>query len=201
MRPPFRTFHPLAAFALLAFVASGSLIGCDAVINDDFEAQTVVSAFLGAGEPMSEVRIRTTSPFLDPFDPDELGVDGADVSITLLAPDGSDEATVQYRQAVSVDEAGVYVPSGTVPDVLPERTYRLDVVVEGERITALTTVPPALETVGDADPSVVYGDGNGPGGRVTQSTQPGGRQAAFVGSTRALDPSGFEEVTIDGETR
>ena len=175
-----------------------SLGACDGFNDDDFEADVVVSAFLGANEPFPTVSVTQTSPFLEVYDRAAAGLEGAAVTVTLLDPDGADESAVRYRPG---PDRGVYVPADTATTVLPQRTYRLEVAVEGRRITATTTVPPAISIVGDPEQSVVYGDGAGPGVRVTQSTQPGGRQAAFVGSTRALGPSEFEEVVVDGETR
>ena len=180
-------------FLLLAL----SLAACDGFNDDDFTADVVVSAFMGANEPFPSVSVSQTSPFLEAYDPTTAGLEGAEVSITLLAPDGSDESTVRYQPSPN---PGQYVPADAAT-VLPQRTYRLEVEVQGRQVTATTTVPPAVEIVGDPDQSVVYGAGAGPGVRVTQSTQPGGRQAAFVGSTRALGPSQFEEVVIEGETR
>ena len=179
-------------FLLLAL----GLAACDGFNDDDFSPDVVVSAFLGAGENLPPVRVTQTSPFLEAYDPDAVGLEDAEVAITLLASDGSDQTTVRYVPGLA---PGRYVPTDTLT-VLPQRTYRLDVSVQGRAVTALTTVPPAVAIVGDAEQSVVYGDGNGPGVRVTQSTQPGGRQAAFIGSTRALEPSQFDEVEIDGET-
>ncbi|MGB3544161.1 DUF4249 family protein [Rubrivirga sp.] len=173
------------------------LAACDGFNDDDFTADVVVSAFLGANEPLPPVSVTETSPFLEAYDPDAVGLGDAAVSVTLLAPDGSDESTVRYQPSPN---RGQYVPTDAAT-VLPERTYRLDVEFQGRQITATTTVPPTVEIVGDSEQSVVYGDGNGPGVRVTQSTRAGGRQAAFIGSTRALGASEFEEVTIDGETR
>ena len=180
----------------LAAVASAALAGCDGTTDDDFTAQIVVSATLGAGEVLPAVTLTTTSPFLDRYDPETLGVEGAQVTVTLLAPDGSDEATYLYTG----EESGRYGPLVPIPAVLPGRTYRLDVEADGRRLTATTTVPPLMEQVGESAPRVVYGEGQGPEVRVTRSSTDG-RQAAFVGSTRALDAATFEEVTVEGETR
>lgn len=192
--PPFRMRPTVFLFLALAVAASG----CDGFSDDDFTPDLVVSAFVGAGEPLPTVRLSETSPFLDRYDPSRLGVGGADVTLTLLAADGSDEVVTRYAPSTTTD--GLYFPIGVVPSGLAGRTYRLDVAAGSRQLTATTTVPPALELVSPAEQEVVYGVGAGPGVQVSRSST-SGRQAAFVGSTRALAPSDFDEVTVDGDTR
>ena len=179
--------------ALLGLVALG---GCDGVTDDEFTSELVVSANLGVGEALPAVTLTRTSPFLERYDPDALGVGGAEVRVTLLATDGSDEATVRYGSS----RDGRYLPPDAAAVVLPERTYRLDVSAEGRTLTAQTTTPPTLTQLENRSPEIVYGDGQGPEVVVSQSSRPD-RLAAFVGSTRALDPADFNEVSVDGETR
>ncbi|MEM1044297.1 MAG: DUF4249 family protein [Bacteroidota bacterium] len=178
-----------------------ALAGCDGTVDDDFTPQLVVSAFLGTAEPLPDVRLSQTSPLLAVLDTAALGVDGAEVSITLLAPDGSDEETYPYALA----GPGRYSPVGA--DTVRElRTYRLDVTGPGgEQLTAQTTVPPDYDLVNPAPDDrdvgeVIYGLGLGPEVEITRSSTDD-RLAAFVGSVRALAPDDFEEVEIDGETR
>ena len=181
-------------FGVAALVA-GPLAGCDGTRNDDFESLLVVSASLGTGEPFPPVQLSRTSPLLDRYDPDAVFVRGARVTVTLLAPDGSDEQTTVYGEG-----DGAYVPLATVPTVEPGRTYRLDVAVGGETLRATTTVPPTLTVVEGPSERVTYGAGQGPELRIRQTSTPG-RQAAFVASTRALSPAEFQTVAVDGETR
>ena len=179
----------------LAALAGAPLAGCDGTRDDGFESLLVVSASLGAGEALPPVQLSRTSPLLDRYDPDRVVVGGAQVRVTLLAPDGSDERTTLYAPG-----DGFYFPTGDVPTVESGRTYRLDVAADGQTLRAVTTVPPTLTLVEGPAERVVYGAGQGPELRIRQTSTPD-RQAAFVASTRALAPAAFDEVAVDGETR
>ena len=177
---------------VLLLALTAALAGCDAAVAE--RPDLVVSASLGAGEPLPSVLLTRTSPLLDPYDAADLGVDGATVRVALVAADGSDETVYPYRQAAP----GRYEPQDAAP-VLAGRTYRLAVEgPDGERLAAVTTVPAVFDLVEGPPPAVVYGEGLGPGVRITETSTPG-RQAAFVGSTRALAPDAFDRVeTADG---
>lgn len=171
-------------------------VGCDGFADDDFTAQVVVSAHLGAGEPLPEIVLTESSPLLERYDPATLAVAGATVTVSLLAADGSVATAYPY---VAGDAPGTYTPA-TPADVLPQRTYRLDVRAGEHTLTAETTVPPALALVAGPAETSVYGEGQGPEIRVGR-TSTAARQTAFVISTRALAPVAFEEVVEDGDTR
>ncbi|WP_420456742.1 DUF4249 family protein [Rubrivirga sp.] len=179
-------------FVLALAVAVG---GCDGFEDDDFTAQVVVSATLGAGEPLPPVALSESAPLLDVYDPDARAVGGATVTVTLLAADGSPERVYPYREVV----AGRYL-ADTDDAAMPGRTYRLDVRAGDATLTAQTTVPPAISLVEPPAETTVYGTGQGPEVRITQ-TSTAARQSAFVTSTRALAPVDFVEVEVDGETR
>ncbi len=181
----------LLLLALLA-VAVG---GCDGFADDDFTPQVVASASLGVGERLPVVTVSESAPLLDVYDPDALAVAGATVTVTRLAADGSDEQVYPYAEGA----AGRYV-ADTDDVVLPGRTYRLDVRAGDAVLTARTTAPPAIDLVDPPAETTVYGTGQGPEVRITQSST-AGRQAAFVTSTRALAPVSFVEVDVDGDTR
>ncbi len=177
--------------ALLA-VLGIALVGCDASGGD--RPDLVVSASLGLGEPLPAVHLARTSPLLDPFEEAALGVEGARVLVALVAADGSDDAVYLYRP----EGPGRYVAQDSAT-VVAGRTYRLAVEGPGgERLSATTTVPDAFRIVEGPSPTVVYGDGFGPGVRITE-TSTATRLAAFVGSTLALAPDAFDRVeTADG---
>ena len=182
---------------LLAVAVAGSLAGCDGARDDEFVSLLVVSASLGADEPLPPVVLSRTSPLLDRYDPEAVAVAGARVVVTRLAADGSDEATYLYEPGAS---AGVYVRPETPDVVRPGRTYRLDVAVDGQTLRAVTTVPATVEVVEGPAEQVVYGVGQGPELRIRLTSTPG-RQSAFVASTRALAPVEFVAVSVDGQTR
>ncbi len=185
---------PAVLLLALAVVAGG----CDGTTDNDFTSQLVVSAFLGTGEPLPSIRLSRTLPLLDVYTPEAAAVNDAEVTVTLLAADGSDEAVYPYTPTNTL---GIYVPAGVGVEVLERRTYRLDVVgADGERLTATTQVPPDYALLDGPSDETIYGEGQGPEVRITRTSTPE-RQAAFVASARALAPDDFEEVTVDGETR
>lgn len=186
---------------LSALLLGVVLAGCDGFSDDEFEPQVVVSALLGAEESLPAITLTQTAPLLEPFDPEAVAVEGATVSVSLLGADGEVESVYPY---VSGPEAGLYLPSPSLPidlRVRPLRTYRLDVTsLDGDVLTAETTVPPKYEVVEGPGDEVPYGIGQGPEVRITASTTVE-RRAAFVASTRALAADDFEAVTVDGETK
>ena len=187
-----RTPTPLLA----ALLALAPLAGCDGTDGDEFASLLVVSASLGADQPLPPVQLSRTSPLLDRYDPENVAVAGAEVTVTLVAPDGSDDEVYPYVGG----GPGLYVSVAEGVVVRPGRTYRLDVTAEGETLRAATTVPAAVDLVQGPAERVVYGVGQGPEFRITR-TSTAGRQAAFVATTRALAPADFVEVQVDGQTR
>lgn len=186
-----------AALCALALAVALAAPGCDGTIDDDFSSQLVVSAFLGTAEPLPEIRLSRTLPLLEPYSDEAAAVSGATVTVSLLAADGSVETVVPYAETRA---SGLYAPQADAT-VLERRTYRLEITgPDGERLAAETTVPPDFDVVEGPGDEVPYGFGQGPEVRITRTSTPE-RQAAFVGSTRALAPDGFEQVTIDGEIR
>ncbi len=185
--------------SLLAALAALALAGCDGQLEGDFTPRLVVSANLGAGLGLPPVALSETSPLLEPYDPAAVAVADAQVTVTLLAADGSDEAVYPYRfGALRYEPVLDERTPGAPTTVLPGRTYRLDVRAR-ETLTAVTTVPPMLELVEGPADRVVYGNGQGPEIRIRQTSTPG-RQAAFVASTLALEPAAFRREESEGET-
>jgi hypothetical protein len=187
---PLRLSVALVALAL-------AVGGCDGTVDDAFTPQLVVSAHLGATEPLPTLRLSQTVALGEVYTPEGAAVAGATVVVSLLRADGSVEAVFPYGPD---EQAGTYDPL-VGATVLPRRTYRLDVTgPAGDRISAVTTVPPAFDVVEPPADAVEYRLGQGPEVRITQ-TSTADRQAAFVGSTRALAPDAFEAVTVDGVTK
>ena len=184
----------LAALA----VSLAALAGCDGQLEGEFNQKLVVSANLGAGEPLPPISLSVSSPLLDDFDPGALVVGDAEVTVALLAADGSDEDVLPYRFS---ERERAYLPNVPLtPTVLPGRTYRLDVRARGETLTATTTVPALVDVVRGPADAVVYGVGQGPEVQI-RSSSTAERRAAFVASTRARGAADFERVTIEGEVR
>lgn len=179
---------PLALLPIL-------LTACDTLAGDDYEEQVIVSAVLVAGRALPPVLLTRTSPIEEPYDPETRRVDGAAVTISLLAPDGTVEEAFVYTQEAS----GLYGPQGPAA-VLGGRRYRLEAAVPGqpEPLRAETTVPTAFDVVEPPPDTVAYQDPalpQGPGIRVTPSEFPR-RQSVFLFTVRALAPDSF---ALDGE--
>lgn len=191
--------HPLlrlrCSATAAAFVAVLALAGCDATAPVDHEPRYVVESYQVAGENMRQVRLSRTSPIGVVYDVTRLAVGNARVRIDLLAADGSVEASTPFRERSN--EPGVYVPAvPTLPQILPERTYRLEITTFGDspdRITAETTVPGLFRIERANADTVVYQGPQQFSLDVTKSVFPG-RQSVFVFSTEALDP-GLDNLT------
>ena len=173
--------------ALLLAVA---LAGCDGFTDDGFTPELVVTASVGAGEPLPVVFVSETSPLLEAYRFEAQAITGATVTLTLLAADGSDAETYAYGPGTG---PGQYAPLDEAAVGLEARTYRLDVAAGGRAATATATVPPALVLVEAPDSEVVFGTGQGPELVVTR-TSTDERRTAFIASTRALAPHPFVEV-------
>ena len=115
--------------SLLLAVLALALGACDGTTDDDFTPQLVVAAQLGAGEPLPSVRLTRTSPFLDVYDPTDLGVVGATVTVTRT---GADEAVYVY---VPTQTPGVYAPADASVTVTAGTTYRLRVEADAREET------------------------------------------------------------------
>ncbi|HEX8387014.1 MAG TPA: DUF4249 family protein [Rubricoccaceae bacterium] len=194
MRPLSPTFlSGLVLAAALAFSA------CDASGTDDAGTQTVVAAFLEAGEPFPEVRLSRTVLLGEVYDDAAAAINDAVVAVELLGPGG-----VEARTTYALDPdtlLGRYLPVDGSADVLPGRTYRLVVQARGQAVTAETTVPPLFEVVEPLPDEVVYQSvPSGPPLRITTSST-GGRQAVYVATAAALQPDEFAPFLEGGETR
>ena len=186
--------------ALAALLVLPALAGCDGQLEGDFEPKLVVSATLGAGEPLPAIFLAETSPLLETYDPEAVAVRGARVTVTLVAPDGADEATYVYEQ----NGAG-YLPPRDRDLGRADRASRAGPTAwtrpqTGGRSGPSTTVPPLVDLVEGPQDRVVYGAGQGPELRIRQSSTVE-RRAAFVASTAALAAAEFARVTVEGEAR
>jgi hypothetical protein len=175
---------PRLALAL-PLVAACLLAACDTAGLDDFQEEVVVSALLVAGDSLPPVFLARTVPIGEPFDSLASVIEGAEVAISLLAPDGTVETTYAYGDSL----LGRYLPDDTLAAVLPGRRYRLEAVVPGFElpVTAETTVPDTVTVVRPLPESVVYQLGDAPTFDVTPSLFPG-RPTVYVLTYESLDP-------------
>lgn len=188
-----------SAFLLALLVA---VAGCDAT-EDEFVALPVVSSVLIVGEELPEVRLRRLAPLNSTYDPAAQAINGAEVTVTLVGIDGTDEQTIPYVS----QRDGRYVPHrANTYFVQPGRTYRLVAVVPSvngvgmDTLRAETLVPPAITIVEPPPAEITYGEGLGPAVRLTTSST-AERRAVYLFTARATARDEFDEVTVDGETR
>ncbi len=162
------------------------LAGCDSTSPSDHVPEVVVEAYLLVGERLPEVRVSRSTDVDEVYVFEENAIGNATVRILLLAADGSTD--VVYNYSVLSDTPGVYVPF-LADDVLPERTYRLEIQVPGEAqlVTAETLVPGAFELVQANADTIVYQGASQLELDVTRSVYPG-RQSIYIFSTESLQP-------------
>ena len=174
-----------ARLTLLLSLGAALLAACDSAGLDAFQEEVVVSAVLTADGPLPTVFLSRTVPIAEPLDSLAYVIEGAAVTVSLLAPDGSVEAAYAYGDATG----GRYLPDDPFAAVLPGRRYRLDAVAPGfdRPVTAETTVPEAFAVVRPPPDSVVYQRGAAPTFDVTPSLFDG-RQAVYVLTIEALEP-------------
>lgn len=181
--------HRLRFFVLFA---AALLAGCDAAGLDDFEEEVAVSVVLTADRPLPIVFLARTGPIGATYDPFERAIRGAEVAISLLAPDGTVEATYLYNDPSVRDDSlgGLYFPADLTALVQAERRYRLEAVVPGfaAPVTAETVVPRAFAVTRSPADTVVFQQGGAPALDVTPSGVEG-RPSVYVLKTTALAPS------------
>ncbi|MEM1056141.1 MAG: DUF4249 family protein [Bacteroidota bacterium] len=167
-----------------------SLAACDSVGSSEYVEQVVVSSFLEVGKRPRPVNLTRTFPLEGPVDLARALVTDATVSISLLAPDGSVEATYPLE----FDGTAQYRILDTEVRVLPGRTYRFTAEVPGQgTITAETITPTPIDLVQPAQETVTYLDGLGPTFRVTPASVPN-RQSVYLIQVAAQAPDDFEVI-------
>lgn len=181
-RSPRRPLRALGAALVAALVTT--LAACDTVDPDAFEPEYVVEAYLQVGTPLAPVRLGRSVPVGAAFEFSDVAVRDARVEVQLLGDDGRVADVFPYAERPS--DPGVYQPA-VLPAVLPSRRYRLEVTTsDGERITAETLTPGAIEVVAASADTVVYGSDEQL--RVTlRRSDYAGRQNVYIFTTEALD--------------
>lgn len=168
----------------LGFLAAALLLtGCDNYLQDNFQPEYVVEAYLVAGEPMPQIRLSTTAPVREHYRFEDYGVSDAEVTVTLLGSEGASDEAYSFAPA----SPGVFVPTGN-PIVQPERTYRLDVRIpsNGTTLRSTTRVPGLFEIVDLNTDTLSYQGAQQLEATVRQSAYPG-RQSIYAFTVVALD--------------
>ena len=161
------------------------LAGCDS--NDTQSgSEIVVESYLIANESLGQVRLSKSTSVNQIYEFTPAAITDANVTITLLGEDGNPERVFEFF--TESQEPGIYKPI-TTAQILPERTYRLDVDIPGslDDVSAVTTVPGAFE-LEDANASVIqYQAEEQLELELTRSFTPG-RQSVFIFATESLQP-------------
>lgn len=196
---------PFVFNRVLGVLAAAAVLfaGCDSTSPSDHVPEVVVESYLLVGERLPEVRVSHSTDVDEVYVFEENAIDDATVRILLLAADGSTD--VVYNYSALSEAPGVYVPF-LADDVLPERTYRLEIQVPGEAqmVTAETVVPGAFELVQANADTIVYQGASQLELDVTRSVYPG-RQSIYIFSTESLQPVAdlltpfYRDVTGDDE--
>lgn len=144
-----------SASALLLLLAMSVLLlitGCDLLPTevDDYEPEAQLAAFLHNGEPVDKVILHWVGRFDQYYDPNQLGITGADIRIfPVKDADGSASDTTGRVCYFDDDpaQAGHYLPTALY---LPEGKvrYRIEVSKPGDgvQLHAETTVPDTFST-------------------------------------------------------
>ena len=172
-----RTRYLIIVFALL-------LGGCDSLTRSEFQPEYVIEAYLEAGQNLPQIRVSRTAPVNASYNIEELGVNEAQVRVHLLGRDGSIETTYTYGRHHK-RESGVYDFVNGRVEVLPLRTYRLEVEIPGGTlISSQTTVPDRIRVIHVSADTVVFQAEPRYTFDLSPPTYPG-RQSVFVFSTFA----------------
>ena len=181
------------SIVLLAVASAFALAGCDALEPEDFRENVVVESYQVALEPLQPVRISRTAPISSLYDARALAVRDAEVTVELLAEDGSVAASYPYERRPA-PWAGVY-EAATDDVVLPLRTYRLRVDIPGEEpITAQTLVPDTFRVLTTTADTLVYQGAEQFEVSISRSQYPG-HQNVFVFTTEAVGPLRPDRLT------
>ena len=157
---------------------------CDTYKQDDYTPEFVVESYLIAEEPLPIVKLSETSPINARYRFEDLAIEGATVTVSLLGEDGEAEETYRY----SAESRGVYAPLDP-HDVLPLRQYELHIVPPyGSDITASTIVPGAFDIMPLPFDTLIYQSEESLEFQMTFSAYPG-RPAIYMNKVHALDTS------------
>ena len=131
------------------------LTGCELYEQDSYQELIQLESYLIANRSLPQVRLSRTLPIDQEYTFNDAAVTGADIRITLLDQNDSPREVFIYTQSQS---EGVYLPINNTHQVLPGRTYRIDVefLNRPEVLQSETTIPDQVEVINDVRETVVY---------------------------------------------
>lgn len=167
---------------VLSLLLAVGLLGCDTTAPAP-ESQVVVEAYLQGGAPMDSIRLTRSVATDQAYQPADAAVRNATVEVRELAADGTPTTTIPFDEAT----AGVYAPTPIpTPRVQPLTTYELSVTVDGEEITATTTVPDTISIVDTQNEEVLYQGPDQPTFTITAPESGREGQAVLALTTTSL---------------
>lgn len=170
----------------LLLVLSFTVTACTDYGQDAYREQIVVTSYLTATEPFSELTLYRTAPINDVYDAASLAVLGANVTIHELDAAGNTASVIAYQMT----NPGIYRSVDGAATVKPSTRYRLDITVPGldNPITATTFVPDTFSVRTLNSTSLPYQGPEQFEANLSPSVYPG-RQTYYVITTAALDTS------------
>ena len=143
----------LLFLTIMAFANS-----CDLYEQDSYEETYMVESYLDTGEPLTKVRLSTTSQATSTYRFEDLAVDSAGVQVHRIDGNGSILQTTRYHQP-DTGSGGIYYPIPAENQVAePLAQFRLEITIPetGHEISAETAVPDAFSILESARDTLVY---------------------------------------------
>ncbi len=131
------------------------IVGCDPYEQDTYQEYVVVESYAVANDTLPAVRVFKTNPADEVYILSESILTNANVQIVLLDENGNEDEIFGYTYN-SLKK--IYEPENFIHQVIPKRTYRLDVSFEdrSEVIQATTTVPDGFSVINEIPVSLTY---------------------------------------------
>lgn len=133
-----------------------SLSACESYFQDEFEEVVVIESYLVANRNLPSVTISKILPTNVVYSMQDAAITDANVFISLSDENGDNMETFPYF--LSSTNLGEYSPVDASHEVLPTRTYRLNVSFSSrnEILSATTTVPDQLSVINQVKSEVIY---------------------------------------------
>ncbi|MEO1022375.1 MAG: DUF4249 family protein [Bacteroidota bacterium] len=177
---------------LFVLFLAATIAGCDLYPQDDYEEFVVVEAYLVTDRALPLIFVSTTAPVTEEYSFENTGIPTADVRIHLMTGDENSAIEQTFTYEIGMDNVnqrinGVFA-AVDAHDVLPMRTYQIDIRIDGrEQITGFTTTPNRFQSTGVVPDNVVYQSEEQIEVGIPRST--GDRQNFFIFTTISLEPS------------
>lgn len=141
----------------ILFIFGLIVAGCDPNSQDEYEEYVVLESYIVADRSLPVVRLSRTLPIDEEYSFQNAALSGANVLVTLLDEDGNDVESFPYIER-SESFSGIYTPINQEHQVIPRRTYRVDVNFNNrdDELTARTTVPDQISIINEIPETIEY---------------------------------------------